>query len=90
MNEREERVLYFSSKLFLILLICLLCVPGLSQGLRRAIVSVGTIMAPLWGSSASTKPGLLIGVLVALQGLSLVRMCNREAKKLDLELILYV
>ncbi|KAK3731035.1 hypothetical protein RRG08_066048 [Elysia crispata] len=45
---------------------------GLSQGLRRAIVSVGTIMAPLWGSSASTKPGLLIGVLVALQGLSLI------------------
>ncbi|RUS70209.1 hypothetical protein EGW08_022026 [Elysia chlorotica] len=45
---------------------------GLSQGVRRAIVSVGTIMAPLWGSSASTKPDLLIGVLVAIQAFSLV------------------
>ena len=56
-----------------------MCESGLSQGLRRAIVSVGTIMAPLWGSSASTKPSLLMGVLVALQGLSLVRgFCNGE------------
>ncbi|GFO07158.1 solute carrier family 2, facilitated glucose transporter member 10 [Plakobranchus ocellatus] len=65
---------------------------GLSQGLRRGIVSVGTIMAPLWGSSASTKPDLLIGVLVALQAFSLVlcvlsfpRLKLSHSKPLDIE-----
>ncbi|GFS08950.1 major facilitator superfamily domain-containing protein 8 [Elysia marginata] len=53
----------------------------LSQGLRRALVSVGNIMAPMWGSSASTKPELLIGVLVALQSLSLI-LCILSFRRL--------
>ncbi|CAG5127745.1 unnamed protein product [Candidula unifasciata] len=53
---------------------------GLSQGLRRGIVGLGTVMAPLWGSSAVSKPYLLLGVLLALQGLSLI-FCAMSYKR---------
>ncbi|XP_059152559.1 uncharacterized protein LOC131938519 isoform X2 [Physella acuta] len=54
---------------------------GLSQGLRRGVVGLGTIIAPLWGSSASNQPFVLLGVLVGLQSLSLV-LCVLSYKRL--------
>ncbi|KAH9490087.1 hypothetical protein Btru_035181 [Bulinus truncatus] len=54
---------------------------GLSQGLRRGVVGLGTIIAPLWGSSAVNEPYVLLGVLVGLQALSLV-MCILSFKRL--------
>ncbi|XP_055864547.1 uncharacterized protein LOC106067077 [Biomphalaria glabrata] len=54
---------------------------GLSQGLRRGVVGLGTIIAPLWGSSAVNQPYVLLGVLVALQALSLV-LCVLSFKRL--------
>jgi len=45
---------------------------GLSQGVRRAVVGCGTIIAPLWGSATVNQPYLLFGVLISLQALALL------------------
>lgn len=54
---------------------------GLSQGLRRGVVGLGTIIAPLWGSSAASQPYVLLGVLVGLQAISLI-LCTLSYKRL--------
>ncbi|CAL1544132.1 unnamed protein product [Lymnaea stagnalis] len=54
---------------------------GLSQGLRRGVVGLGTIIAPLWGSSAANQPYVLLGVLVGLQAISLI-LCTLSYKRL--------
>ncbi|XP_005104218.1 uncharacterized protein LOC101859427 [Aplysia californica] len=53
---------------------------GLSQGLRRTVVGLGTVLAPLWGSSTVNSPHILFGVLVALQGLALLLLLGSFTK----------
>ena len=49
-----------------------LCITGLGMGLRRSVVGMATILAPLWTGSTITMPYIMLGVMLALLLLSLV------------------
>ena len=51
---------------------CFLCITGLGMGLRRSVVGMATILAPLWTGSTITMPYIMLGVMLALLLLSLV------------------
>ncbi|XP_048250246.1 major facilitator superfamily domain-containing protein 8-like [Haliotis rufescens] len=47
---------------------------GLSQGIRRSVTGIGTIMAPLWAGSTISMLYLNVGVLVAILFISQVML----------------
>ncbi|XP_045161310.2 uncharacterized protein LOC123526283 [Mercenaria mercenaria] len=53
---------------------------GLSMGLRRSVVGLATILAPLWASSTLTMPYLMFGAMLGLLGISLVMLVISYSK----------
>ncbi|XP_041378290.1 uncharacterized protein LOC121390524 [Gigantopelta aegis] len=47
---------------------------GLGQGIRRSFIGIATILAPLWSGSTFDMPYVMVGVMLALIGLSLVML----------------
>lgn len=53
---------------------------GLSMGIRRSVVGMATIIAPLWAGSALSWPYVMFGVMLGLLLLSLVMLCTSYTK----------
>lgn len=47
---------------------------GLSQGIRRSVVGVSCIIAPLWAGSTLDKPYIMFGVMIGLLVMSLLML----------------
>uniref|UniRef100_K1P5J4 Major facilitator superfamily (MFS) profile domain-containing protein n=1 Tax=Magallana gigas TaxID=29159 RepID=K1P5J4_MAGGI len=47
---------------------------GLSQGIRRSVVGVSCILAPLWAGSTIDKPYLMFGVMIGLLVMALTML----------------
>lgn len=59
---------------------------GLSQGLRRVVVGMGTIIGPLWTGSALSWPYIMLGVMLGLLIMSLGMLLlsfSKLDKKID-------
>lgn len=54
---------------------------GLSQGIRRSVVGISCILAPLWAGSTIDKPYLMFGVMIGLLIMALM-MLTLSFKKL--------
>ncbi|XP_062580382.1 major facilitator superfamily domain-containing protein 8-like [Saccostrea cucullata] len=47
---------------------------GLSQGIRRSVVGISCIIAPLWAGSTIDKPYLMFGVMIGLLAMALLML----------------
>lgn len=59
--------------------LCLACIAGFSQGVRRSVGGLATILGPLWAGGLTENLYIMLGVMMAL--LVLMTVCNRKPKE---------
>lgn len=56
--------------------LCPACIAGFSQGVRRSVGGLATILGPLWAGGLTDNMYIMMGVMMAL--LALLTVCKRK------------